>query len=36
MWGYATGNPTVIGVVVVLVVGAAIAYLVQRYLKRKR
>ena len=36
MWGYATGNPTVIGVVVVLVAGAAIAYLVQRYRKRNK
>jgi hypothetical protein len=35
MWGYAEGNATVVGLVVVLVVGAAIAYLVRRYLLRK-
>jgi high-affinity Fe2+/Pb2+ permease len=34
MWGYATGNPAVIGAVVLLVVAAAVAYLVQRWMKR--
>lgn len=36
MWGYATGNPVIIGTVVVLVVAAAVGYLVQRYRKRER
>ena len=32
MWGYAEGNQTLVAVVVILVVGAAIGYLVKRYL----
>jgi len=32
-WGYAEGNPTAVGIVVVVVVAAAIAYLVRRWRK---
>lgn len=35
MWSYATGNPTVVGVVVVVVAIAAIAFVVRRVWKRK-
>lgn len=30
MWGYAEGNRTLVAIVVVLVVGAAIAYLARK------
>ena len=30
MWGYAEGNKTVVGIVVVLVVVAAVAYVARR------
>jgi len=34
MWGYAEGNRTIVTIVVVLVVVAAIAYLVRKFLRR--
>lgn len=34
MWGYAEGNPTVVGIVVIIVVGAAVAYVARRLWKR--
>ncbi len=33
-WGYAEGNPTVVGVVVVLVILAAVAFLARRLWRR--
>jgi uncharacterized membrane protein len=34
MWGYAEGNATVVGIVVVLIAVAAIAYVVRRLWRR--
>jgi uncharacterized membrane protein len=34
MWGYAEGNATVVGAVVVLIAVAAIAYLIRRFVRR--
>lgn len=36
MWGYAEGNPTVVGIVVVVVAIAAITYVTRRLLRRGR
>jgi hypothetical protein len=36
MSGYATGSPAAVGLLVVLVVGAAITYVVQRLWRNKR
>jgi hypothetical protein len=33
-WGYAEGNPTLVGIVVVLLVVAAIMFLLQKYWRR--
>ncbi|MDB4954618.1 MAG: hypothetical protein JWO36_2187 [Myxococcales bacterium] len=33
-WGYAEANPTLVGIVVVVVVIAAIAYVVRKFVKR--
>jgi len=33
-WGYADGNPTLVGIVVVVVAIAAIAYVTQRWWRR--
>jgi hypothetical protein len=34
MWGYAEGNATLVGAVVVLIAAAAIGYLVRRFMRR--
>jgi len=36
MWGYAEGNETLVAIVVILVVVAAVAYLGRRFLRRGR
>jgi hypothetical protein len=36
MWGYAEGNQTIVGIVVALVVGCAVAYLGHRLWRRGR
>jgi hypothetical protein len=36
MWGYAEGNETLVAVVVIVVLVAALAYLVRRFLDRGR
>jgi hypothetical protein len=36
MWGYAEGNATVVGIVVVIIGVAAIAYVLRRLLRRGR
>ena len=36
MWGYAEGNPTLVGIVVILITGAAVGYVVRRLWKRER
>jgi hypothetical protein len=36
MWGYAEGNTTMVGIVVVLIGGAAIGYVVRRLWRRGR
>jgi hypothetical protein len=36
MWGYAEGNPTAVGIVVAIVVIAAIAFVARRLLRRER
>jgi hypothetical protein len=36
MWGYAEGNATVVGIVVVIIVVAAIAYVARRLWRRGR
>jgi hypothetical protein len=36
MWGYAEANPTLVGIVVVVVAIAAIAYVTRRWLRRGR
>jgi len=36
MWGYAEGNATVVGIVVVIIAGAAIGYVVRRLWRRGR
>ncbi len=36
MWGYAEGNATVVGIVVVLVGAAAVAYVARRLWRRGR
>jgi hypothetical protein len=36
MWGYAEGNATLVGVVVVVVALAAVAYVVKRIVRRGR
>ena len=33
-WGYAEGNPTLVGIVVALVVLAAVIFMVRKYWKR--
>jgi hypothetical protein len=34
LWGYAEGNETVVGIVVVIVIAAAIAFVTRRYWRR--
>ena len=34
MWGYAEGNPTVVGIVVIIVAVAAVAYVARKLWKR--
>jgi len=34
MWGYAEGNETLVAIVVIVVLVAAIAYLARRYVNR--
>jgi len=34
MWGYAEGNATVVGIVVALIGGAAVAYVARRLWRR--
>ena len=34
MWGYAEGNPTLVGIVVILVAIAAVVYVARRFWKR--
>ena len=36
MWGYAQGNATIVGIVVVIVGAAAIVYVVRRLWRRGR
>jgi uncharacterized membrane protein len=36
MWGYAEGNATVVGIVVVIIAVAAIGYVVRRLWRRGR
>jgi hypothetical protein len=36
MWGYAQGNATIVGIVVVIIGAAAIGYVVRRLLRRGR
>lgn len=36
MWGYAEGNPTLVGIVVILIAGAAVGYVARRVWKRER
>jgi hypothetical protein len=36
MWGYAEGNATVVGIVVVIIGVAAVGYVVRRLLRRGR
>jgi len=36
MWGYAQGNATIVGIVVVFIGGAAVAYVVRRLWRRGR
>ncbi len=36
MWGYAEGNPTLVGIVVIVIAAAAVAYVVRRLLKKDR
>ena len=36
MWGYAEGNPTIVGIVVVIIGLAAVGYIVRRLLRRGR
>jgi uncharacterized membrane protein len=36
MWGYAEGNSTVVGILVVLIATAAIGYVVRRLWRRGR
>lgn len=33
-WGYAEGNPTVVGLVVIVVAVAALAFLIRRFWRR--
>jgi hypothetical protein len=33
-WGYAEGNPTLVGIVVALIVVAAVVFLVRKYWRR--
>ena len=35
-WGYAEANPTLVGVVVVILVVAAIGFVLRRYLEHRR
>jgi membrane protein DedA with SNARE-associated domain len=35
MWGYAEGNQTALTVVVVVIVGAALAYVIGRFFTRR-
>jgi len=35
-WGYAVGNPEVVGLVVIVVAIAAVAYLARRLLRNRR
>jgi hypothetical protein len=34
-WGYAEGNPTLVGIVVVIISIAAVAYVVRRFWKKE-
>lgn len=34
MWGYAEGNPTLVGFVVIIIAVTAVAFVVRRFLKR--
>ena len=36
MWGYAEGNPTLVGIVVIIITGAAIGYVARRLWKKGR
>jgi hypothetical protein len=36
MWGYAEGNPTVVGLVVIVIAVAAVAYVARELWKRRR
>lgn len=36
MWGYAEGNPTMVGIVVVIIAAAAIGYVARRLWRRGR
>jgi flagellar biogenesis protein FliO len=36
MWGYAEGNQTLVGIVVAIVLIAALAYVVRRFVRRGR
>ena len=36
MWGYAEGNATVVGIVVVVIVAAALGYVVRQLWRRGR
>ena len=35
MWGYAEGNPTLVGIVVIVIAAAAIAYVARRLFWKK-
>jgi hypothetical protein len=35
-WGYAEANPTLVGVVVVILVVAAVGFVLRRYLEHRR
>jgi uncharacterized membrane protein (DUF4010 family) len=36
MWGYAEGNPTLVGIVVIIIAIAAVGYVARRLWKRER
>jgi hypothetical protein len=36
MWGYAEGNATIVGIVVVIIAAAAIGYVARRWWRRGR
>jgi hypothetical protein len=35
LWGYAEGNPTLVGIVVAIIAGAAVVFLIRKYARRR-